>query len=703
MSDQHATTPRRRVPVTGLLGALLLLVAATASVWAAAPRIVGALTDEVGVLESCREDVQNAQRGLFDRTGAQLYVVFVDSTDGVPMSDFVDQVIDGSNGQVTESDALFVVATEDRQYQLYTGEELKAKIGATEQDSLAATYIVPALRTSDWCAAATGAAVAVSNGLGLDAEQEDTPDTKGGGGIPSWLIIAVVLALVLGAVFWLVKGRSNHAVFKERAAQEDLGKQASSLLIATDDAMRAAEQELGFAQAQFGDAQAAQFQEVLDTAKGELRQAFLVSQKLDDDTPETPEQRHAMLQEVIDRCTRAKQMVADQMARIQTLRDLSKNIEQVLPQAVASVEAQTARIGPAGTVVSTLAARYAAENIGAVAGNPAAAEVRLTAAKASLDAANAALAANQRDAAVAKVQEAETAIGEATALLDAVETTRASLSDGEVQLTASIAAVQQDITQARTALSAGKGVERAAEVDRAEQLLAGAQTAAAATPLDIVAATRAVTEANTVIDGVLAGVQAADAAVARNQAAAQAALANATASVAQANALIAGSGVSEAGRRARTRVAEAQQYLARAQALLPTDAATAAQAAQTADALADEAIAEIQSSGPSAWPGPTGGYGGGGYGGGSAPAPSGGGGFLDSFLGAMLGGMMSGGGGGRNSGWGGGSGGFGGFGSGGFGGSSGGSGGSSRSSGSSHSGGGGGGGGHGGRRSGGGF
>ena len=184
-----------------------------------------------------------------------------------------------------------------------------------------------------------------------------------------------MLAVVLGVVFWFVKGRANHAVYKERAAQEDLGKQASSLLIATDDAMRTAEQELGFAQAQFGDAQAAQFQQVLDAAKDELRQAFLISQKLDDDTPETPEQRHAMLQEVIDRCTRAKQMVADQMARIQTLRDLSKNIDQVLPQTTASAEAQAARIEPASTTLTTLGARYAAENIAAVAGNPAAAEV----------------------------------------------------------------------------------------------------------------------------------------------------------------------------------------------------------------------------------------------------------------------------------------------------------------------------------------
>ncbi len=143
---------------------------------------------------------------------------------------------------------------------------------------------------------------------------------------------------------------------------------------------------------------------------------------------------------------------------------------------------------------------------------------------------------------MAKVQAAETAIGEATALLDAVDATQQALAQSETQLDASIVAVQQDITQARAALSAGKGTERAADVDRAAQLLGQAQTLAAATPLDVVGATRAATEANCVIDGVLAGIQAADAAAQRNAAAAQAAYANASASVAQANALIAANG-----------------------------------------------------------------------------------------------------------------------------------------------------------------
>ncbi len=193
-------------------------------------------------------------------------------------------------------------------------------------------------------------------------------------------------------------------------------------------------------------------------------------------------------------------MVNDQMKRIKSLRDLLKNVDQVLPQTTAAVDAQVARIGPAKTVVSTLTARFAAENIAAVAGNPDAAGTKLDAAKASLAAATTALAAGDRDTAVQQVQAAETTITEATAQLDAVDATQAALTQNETQLTASIAAVQQDVTQARAALSAGKGTDRAADVDRAAALLAQAQALAAATPLDVVGATRAATEANTVVD-----------------------------------------------------------------------------------------------------------------------------------------------------------------------------------------------------------
>ena len=40
---------------------------------------------------------------------------------------------------------------------------------------------------------------------------------------------------------------NGYDINKERATQEDLGKQASALLLATDDALRSADQEVGFA------------------------------------------------------------------------------------------------------------------------------------------------------------------------------------------------------------------------------------------------------------------------------------------------------------------------------------------------------------------------------------------------------------------------------------------------------------------------
>ena len=704
MSEPRLHQHHPRTVAAVVLGAILWLLVSIGSAAAAAPNIVGGLTDEVGALDVCRVKVLSAQQQLFDQTGTNLFLVYVGSTDGVDMSDYIDQLIDGSNGQVTEKDALLAIATQDRDYQLYTGAQLNDTVGVTELDSVTTTYVLPALRSSDWCAAATGAAVGLQTAIGGDVTPDTPPATESsGGGLPGWLIGLVILAGIGGVAFWFLRGRANRALFKERGAQEDLGKQASSLLIATDDALRAADQELGFAQAQFGDAQAVPLGKALDEAKAELRQSFLLSQQLDDDTPETPDQRHTMLQEIIDRCTRAQGMVTEQMARISKLRDLAKNVDQVLPQTGSAVETQVARIAPARAVLAVLGTRFAAENIAAVAGNPDAATSRLAAARAALDAAASSLIAGERDAAVTKVQEAETAIAEATAQLDAVDQSQTALAQGEAQLGASIAAVQLDITNARAALAAGKGTDRAAEVDKAAALLTTAHALAGATPLDVVGATRAATEANSVIDGVLAGIQVGDAAVARNAAAAQAAFANATASVTQARALIGANAASAAGRRARTRLAEAQQYLTRAQSLMATDPAMAAQASQTADALADEAIAEMQAyTGSSGMPGntwggsPTNRYG---SGGGGYTQPSGGGGGLESILGGLLGGMLSGGGGtsGRhNSGWSGGSGGFGGFGSGGFGGSSGGSSGGGRSSSGS-------GGGHSGRRSGGGF
>jgi hypothetical protein len=653
---------------------LILVVALGAVAAAQGVRLTGAITDPENHLGACRQQVLDADRALFDATGTNVFTVLVPG-DGTDIGAVADATW-GSNESLTDKDVLFVASTGEPHANLIQGAGLDATVSQNEIDGINEAVRTPAL-AGDWCAATLAVIGGYRTAIAGSSD-------GGGGGIPGWLLLILAVLVVAGIVLFVWNRRS--ASPRERALQEDLGKQATSLLIQTDDLLRSTEQEVGFAEAQFGESQAAPYRKALDDAKALLRDAFALSQQLDDETPETPEQRREMLQGVIDRCTQAQQLVNDQAARVKGLRDLVRNIDQVLPQTGALVEAQTARVDGARSILAELGQRYQAENLRAVAGNADAAQQKLAGATAAIAAGEAALTSGDRDAAVSKVQEAETAIAEAKALLDAVDATKADLTSGEAELTASLSAVDQDIAEARSAIAAGKATERASEVDRAAALLASARQLAAATPVDLVGATRAVTEANTAVDAVLAGIQEADAAAQRNAATAHAAFSNASASVAQARGLLSAYGATAAGRRASTRLAQAQEYLARAQSLMATDPAMAAQAAQTADALADEAIAEMQASGVGGqiqW-----GNEGGGYFGGPSHMPSGGGGggggsdMLGSIIGGILGGMLSGGGGGRSSGWNGGRGGFGGFGSGGFGG------GSSRGSGRSSGGGG---------------
>ncbi|MET0772659.1 MAG: hypothetical protein ABWZ82_06225 [Candidatus Limnocylindrales bacterium] len=674
MADLRSAARWRSSGLAGTLVAVVLVMSAVAAALAQGIRLTGAITDPGNVLGSCRQQVLDSNRGLFDATGTNVFTVLVPG-DGSDLDAVTDATWE-TNDSLTDKDVLFVASTGEPHARLIQGADLDGTVSQNEIDTVNEALRGPAL-SGDWCAATLAVIGGYRTAIGGSSAD------GGGGGIPGWLLLLVAVLVVAGIALFVWNRRS--ASPKERALQEDLGKQATSLLIQTDDLLRSTEQEVGFAEAQFGESQAAPYRTALDEAKGQLREAFALSQQLDDETPETPEQRREMLQGVIDRCTQAQRLVQDQAARVKGLRDLVRNIDQVLPQTSALVEAQAARVEGARGILAQLGQRYQAQNFQAVAGNADAAQQKLAGAAAALAAGQAALTSGDRDQAVTKVQETETAIAEAKALLDAVDATRADLTSGEAELGASLSAVDQDIAQARSAISAGNAAERAGEVDRAAALLGQARQLASGTPIDLVGATRAVTEANTAIDAVLAGIQAADAAAQRNAATAQAAFSNASASVAQARGLLSAYGASAAGRRASTRVAEAQQYLARAQSLLGTDPATAAQAAQTADALADEAIAEMQASGVGGqmqWGG-----GGGGYIGGPPQAPSGGGGgdMLGSIIGGILGGMLSGGGGGRSSGWSGGSGGFGGFGSGGFGGGS-----SRRSSGGSRPSGGGG-------------
>src|SRR5699024_6026638 len=128
----------------------------------------------------------------------------------------------------------------------------------------------------------------------------------GGSGGSSLTLVLVVLALIaagaLAFVWWRGKQKRLAAAEEQQQAApapnsleaklakrslEDLRKRAGNALVQLDDAVRSSEQELSFAEVQFGLQAIQQFQEALTTAKSHLSHAFEQQAKLEDDTPDT--------------------------------------------------------------------------------------------------------------------------------------------------------------------------------------------------------------------------------------------------------------------------------------------------------------------------------------------------------------------------------------------------------------------------------
>ncbi|MDQ3449276.1 MAG: TPM domain-containing protein, partial [Chloroflexota bacterium] len=647
MTARHRPSAR----VGALLAACLVLFAAVPVRADHVPVLNSAVVDETGELSDGLDRITEAQQSLFDATGTQLYVLFVDSTAPLSGEDFAIDV--ANENELSARDVLLMVAVDDRVDWLALGPGLNADVSQNEADAIRAD-VVAGLQARDYPQAVVVAAQGLEQAIpAISAPVTPGPATPApvatpqpgatttpipppgpdagsggtGGGLP---ILPIVLVLVVVGIGWWLFSRvkreraARQTAFQEATEQERLGREANAGLIRTDDALRDAEQELGFVEAQFGAAQSAALAKSLATAREELHKAFAIGQELDDSEPEPPEKRRQMIQEIIALTTRAQAAVDEQAKAIQGLRDLEKNLPQVLAALPATIDAAEARI-PAGEAALAGLHRYAGPSWQSVAGNAEAATERLASARKHLAEADAAQSAGDRAKAAVEARAAQERTAEAAGLLDAIDKTSASLADLAAKLQTEVQAVSTDLAQARAAVDGGTAPERATALAQAEAALAEVQRAAAAGQPDVTALTRQVTAIDATADQLLVGIREDHQ---QRQRAAQSvdyAISSAENSIAQAEGYIQGYRRRQSfGRRARNRLDDAQRYLDQARALRPTDLTQAAQYARTADALADEALALAQQDA------------GAGDGGVASPAPSG----PDINLGSILAGVV---------------------------------------------------------------
>src|SRR5665648_656950 len=268
----------------------------------------------------------------------------------------------------------------------------------------------------------------------------------GSGGFPwGWLLVLGGIGLVI----WLVvrSGRKSRAADPASMPIEELNRRAGPALVAADDAVTTAGQELGFAEAQFGVEASRVFGEVLAAAKQKVGQAFTLRQQLDDSQPEPEAQRRGMLTQILQLCEESTAALRAQTAEFERLRDLQARAPEVLAETDRRVQEAAARLPSAKAILEQLAATYPEAALGTVRGNVTQASALLSAARTGLTEGQQVIGSD-RGAAVRLISTAQEAVGQAAQLLDAVDRAGQDLAEAGGRIDTALASLSADVADA---------------------------------------------------------------------------------------------------------------------------------------------------------------------------------------------------------------------------------------------------------------
>jgi uncharacterized membrane protein YgcG len=457
------------------------------------------VTDKASVLTpSNRSDVVSAVDKLYNDRKIRLWVVYVEDFSGQGAVSWAQSTMRTSD--FGTFDALLAVATKARAYAFQVSSSATS-MTSTQIDNLRRNEIEPALHRGDW----SGAAVAAASGL-----NSGSSTGIGGGGrvwVPMLLTLGgVALALL---VLWIVmrqrrkRRRAAELAAARRAdptdpnalaavsldALDDLSK---SIVVDVDNAVRTSENELAIAVEEFGEKQTEPFVRAVSNAKVALAQAFNVRQQLDDAVPETPAQRRDLLTRVVVSAARADRELEAQSGAFEKLRDLVINAPSRLDALTQQLVDVTARVEQSNQKLAELHREFDSAALVSVAGNVDAAKERIAFADQNITRARELAAhavAGQQSELVDCVRAAESALGQARSLLDAIESASTDIRRAAANLPSAIADIQAGINQAGAQLQQGGTLstsrtnELRAARDAATDAVAAAQTSGATDPL----------------------------------------------------------------------------------------------------------------------------------------------------------------------------------------------------------------------------
>jgi len=407
-------------------------------------------------------------------------------------------------------------------------------------------------------------------------------------GIAVALVTALVVVggLVAGGFAVLFRRRGDRGIVAAGPTTLDtLSTRASSLLVRLDDAVREADEELGYAIAQFGPDRARDFGETVGVARRKVTEAFRLRQALDDHIPDSDRQRREWTLQIIALCEQAQTALVDQDARFAALRREEVNAAGTLADVRSRIAASTARLAPARETLARLAETYTPSTFAAITTNVDDAEHALGEATAGADAAAPAISSTGVNDISDALDRAGQAAHRADQLLDSVDATARHLAAAAAALETLRASTRADLVEAAAER------DKAPDADTTQGIIdamAAVEKSLSGGTKDPVAELDRIGEAVAQLDLALASARNQASRLAHARAAYEGTLVSATSQIAAVREYIGSHG---GGVGARTRLAEAERQYELAQAATdPVEALDTIRRAVThardADALA---------------------------------------------------------------------------------------------------------------------
>lgn len=469
-------------------------------------RLPDQVTDNAGVLNPRqRAEVQKSVDQLYSQRHVRLWVVYVDSFDPQGAVGWAQQTRTISD--LGTEDAILAVATGQRSY-AFLVPPAAAGGSSTKVDAIRRDRIEPALRSSDWAGAANAAATGLS-GIGKGGGVATGGSKVGGGGGGGSLVPVVIFAggglmLVGGMMLWSRQRRKKRHEADVVAAKnvdptdpaaladvpiDALDDLSRTIVVQVDNAVRTSANELVLAVEEFGQAQTAPFAAAVDNARTTLKQAFAVRQKLDDDVPEPLPERRDLLTRVVVSAAKANKELERETESFHQMRDLVFNAPERLDGLTQQLVTVTARVEPSQQKLDQLHTEFDDAALASVARNVNAAKERIGFADEAITRGRALAAkpvAGEVGDLVDCVRGAESALQQASTMLDAVDSAASDIRRAVSTLPSAIEDIQRGINQASEQLAQG-GLDKANELsaarDAAVKAVSEAQTNGKADPL----------------------------------------------------------------------------------------------------------------------------------------------------------------------------------------------------------------------------